>query len=59
KRMNEAGFGDRILCPNRLRHTSAIIMYQQGVDIGVVKDIIGYKGLSASQVCIKNKAGKQ
>ncbi|MDE6501095.1 MAG: tyrosine-type recombinase/integrase [Ruminococcus sp.] len=55
KRMNEAGFGDRILCPNRLRHTSAIIMYQQGVDTGVVKDIIGYKGLSATQVCIKKQ----
>lgn len=58
KRMKEAGFGDKGLSPSKLRHTSAVIMYQRGVDLSVMKDILGHKDLSATQVYAKSRAGQ-
>lgn len=58
KRMKEAGFGDRGLSPNKLRHTAGTIMYKRGVDIGVMKDILGHKSLSATQVYAKAESSK-
>lgn len=52
KRMKNAGFGDKGLSPNKLRHTSAIIMYRRGIDVDVMKDILGHKEMSSMQVYI-------
>lgn len=58
KRMKDAGFGDRGLSPNKLRHTAGAIMYKRGVDVSVMKDILGHKSLSATQVYAKAQSDK-
>lgn len=53
KRMKNAGFGDMGLSPNKLRHTAATIMYRRGVDISVMKDILGHKDMTSTQIYAK------
>ncbi|MDE6780935.1 MAG: tyrosine-type recombinase/integrase [Ruminococcus sp.] len=50
KRMENAGFGDKGLSPNKLRHTAATIMYRKGVDLSVMKDILGHKDMTSTQI---------
>lgn len=58
KRMKDAGFGDRGLSPNKLRHTAASIMYRKGVDLSVMKDILGHKDMTSTQIYAKNDTNK-
>lgn len=51
KYLNEAGLGDRHLSVHKLRHTAATLMYQQGgVDVRVLKDILGHEQLNTTQI---------
>ncbi|MCM1508608.1 MAG: tyrosine-type recombinase/integrase [Ruminococcus flavefaciens] len=50
KRMKKAGFGDMGISPNKLRHTAGTIMYRRGIDVSIMKDILGHKDMSATQI---------
>jgi site-specific recombinase XerD len=51
KYLNDAGLGDRHLSVHKLRHTAATLMYQQGgVDVRVLKDILGHEQLNTTQI---------
>lgn len=54
KRMKNAGFGEMGLSPNKLRHTAANIMYKRGVDLSVMKDILGHKDMISTQIYAKS-----
>lgn len=58
RRMEKAGFGDRGLSPSKLRHTSAVIMYRRGVDLSVMKDILGHKDMTSTQIYARTDADK-
>ena len=51
KYLDQAGFGNRKLSTHKLRHTAATLMYQNGgVDIRVLKDILGHEQLNTTQI---------
>ena len=51
KYLDMAGLGDRKLSVHKLRHTAATLMYQQGgVDVRVLKDILGHEQLNTTQI---------
>ncbi|MDE6784580.1 MAG: tyrosine-type recombinase/integrase [Ruminococcus sp.] len=50
KRMNDAGFGERELSPQSLRHTAASVMYSRGVDICDLQQILGHESLGTTQI---------
>lgn len=50
QRMKKAGFGDLGLSPNKLRHTAAKFMYRRGVDVSVLKEILGHKAMNTTQI---------
>lgn len=57
-RMTAAGFGDRGLSPNKLRHTAATVMYKRGVDVEILKEILGHLNLNSTQIYTKKSTGK-
>lgn len=51
KYLDMAGLGYRHLSVHKLRHTAATLMYQEGgVDIRVLKDILGHESLNTTQI---------
>lgn len=50
KRMKKAGFGDLKISPSKLRHTAATVMYKRGVDVSVLKEILGHRNMNTTQV---------
>ncbi|MBE6703194.1 MAG: recombinase XerC [Ruminococcaceae bacterium] len=51
KYLDLAGLGGRHLSVHKLRHTAATLMYQQGgVDVRVLKDILGHEQLNTTQI---------
>ncbi len=51
KYLDAAGLGNRSLSTHKLRHTAATLMYQTGgVDIRVLKDILGHEQLGTTQI---------
>lgn len=51
KYLEMAGLGDRHLSVHKLRHTAATLLYQQGgVDVRVLKDILGHEQLNTTQI---------
>ena len=51
KHIDAAGLSGRGISPHKLRHTAATLMYQEGgVDVLVLKDILGHENLSTTQV---------
>ena len=51
KYLEAAGLGERHLSVHKLRHTAATLMYQQGgVDVRVLKDILGHEQLNTTQI---------
>ena len=55
RRIKKAGFGDKGLSPCKLRHTSAVLMYRHGVEIGIMKDILGHKTIVSTEIYVENK----
>lgn len=45
-----AGLSHKKLSTHKLRHTAATLMYNNGVDIRVLKDILGHKSISLTQI---------
>lgn len=49
--LEKAGLGGQGYSTHKLRHTAATLMYQQGgVDIRVLKDILGHENLGTTQI---------
>lgn len=49
--LNKAGLSGRGFSTHKLRHTAATLMYQEGgVDIRVLKDILGHANLGTTQI---------
>lgn len=49
KHLSEIGLGEGY-STHKLRHTAATLMYQEGVDVRVLKDILGHENLSTTQI---------
>jgi len=45
-----AGLSDRNFSPHKLRHTAATLMYQNGEDVLVLKEILGHESISTTQI---------
>lgn len=58
RRMKKAGFGDKGLSPCKLRHTSAVLMYRRGVDINLMKDILGHKAIISTEIYAETNSSK-
>ncbi len=44
------GLGNMGLSVHKLRHTAATLMYQNGVDVRVLKDVLGHENLNTTQI---------
>ena len=45
-----AGLSGRGYSPHKLRHTAATLMYQNGVDMLALKEILGHENVSTTQI---------
>lgn len=45
-----AGLSNMGFSAHKLRHTAATLMYQNGVDVRTLKDVLGHKNLSTTQI---------
>ena len=50
KHLDAAGLSGRKLSPHKLRHTAATLMYQNGTDIRVLKEILGHESISTTEI---------
>lgn len=50
KYMEKAGLEGKGYTPHKLRHTSATMMYQNGSDVRILKDILGHANLGTTQI---------
>ncbi len=50
KYLKLAGLENRRFSTHKLRHTAATLMYQNGVEVRVLKDILGHENLSTTQI---------
>lgn len=48
--LDKAGLGGMGLSVHKLRHTAATLMYQNGVDVRLLKDILGHENLNTTQI---------
>ena len=48
--LKASGLDNRGLSVHKLRHTAATLMYQNGVDVRVLKDILGHENLNTTQI---------
>lgn len=48
--MRTAGLDGRGYSPHKLRHTAATLMYQNGVDMLALKEILGHESVSTTQI---------
>lgn len=48
--LQTAGLADRGYSPHKLRHTAATLMYQGGVDMLALKEILGHENVSTTQI---------
>ncbi|MDE5556767.1 MAG: tyrosine-type recombinase/integrase, partial [Ruminococcus sp.] len=58
RRMKKAGLGDKGLSPCNLRHTSAMLMYRHGIEISMMKDILGHKAITSTEIYAENKSSQ-
>ena len=49
-RLQSAGLSGRGFSPHKLRHTAATLMYQGGVDMLALKEILGHENVSTTQI---------
>lgn len=50
KFLEKAGLQGQNLSVHKLRHTAATLMYQNGVDVRVLQDILGHESLNTTQI---------
>lgn len=50
KCLQSAGLSGRGFSPHKLRHTAATLMYQGGVDMLALKEILGHENVSTTQI---------
>lgn len=50
KFIDKSGLSGQNLSAHKLRHTAATLMYQNGVDIRVLQDILGHESLNTTQI---------
>lgn len=50
KYLSECGLSNMGLSVHKLRHTAATLMYQNGVDVRVLKDVLGHESLNTTQI---------
>lgn len=50
KYLKMAGYENRHFSVHKLRHTAATLMYQNGVDVRVLKDVLGHEQLNTTQI---------
>lgn len=50
KYLGDIGMGGPGYSVHKLRHTAATLMYQNGVDIRVLKDVLGHENLGTTQI---------
>lgn len=50
KYLRLAGLENRNLSVHKLRHTAATLMYQNGVDVRILKEILGHEQLNTTQI---------
>ena len=48
--LQNAGLSGRGFSPHKLRHTAATLMYQGGVDMLALKEILGHENVSTTQI---------
>ena len=48
--LQSAGLSQRGFSPHKLRHTAATLMYQGGVDMLALKEILGHESVSTTQI---------
>lgn len=48
--LQSAGLSGRGYSPHKLRHTAATLMYQNGVDMLALKEILGHENVSTTQI---------
>jgi site-specific recombinase XerD len=48
--LKKIGLGGQGLSPHKLRHTAAALMYQNGADVRVLKDVLGHENLNTTQI---------
>ena len=48
--LSELGLAQMGLSVHKLRHTAATLMYQNGVDVRVLKEILGHENLNTTQI---------
>lgn len=50
KHLNAAGLQNKNLSVHKLRHTAATLMYQNGVDVRVLQEVLGHENLNTTQI---------
>ena len=50
KYVGQAGLNTHKYSAHKLRHTAATLMYQNGVDVRVLKDVLGHENLNTTQI---------
>ena len=48
--LKASGLDNRGLSVHKLRHTAATLMYQSGVDVRVLKEVLGHENLNTTQI---------
>ncbi|MCH5195167.1 MAG: tyrosine-type recombinase/integrase [Oscillospiraceae bacterium] len=48
--LKKSGLDNMGLSVHKLRHTAATLMYQNGVDVRVLKDVLGHENLNTTQI---------
>lgn len=48
--LKSCGLDNMGLSPHKLRHTAATLMYQNGVDVRVLKEVLGHENLNTTQI---------
>ena len=61
KHLANAGLDTKALSTHKLRHTAATLMYQNGVDLRTLQEILGHENLNTTQIYthIDNKSKKE
>ena len=50
KHLSEAGLSGKNLSVHKLRHTAATLMYQNGVDVRTLKEVLGHESLNTTAI---------